>query len=234
MQIRRNSHCRNSRNADLEGEAAASRVFILGRTEERNANQSLSLGDPSLFGRALFVFAFLPAPLAQFFVFIKYKGGKKMNKTKLFKILSVTALLILALSVMLTGCKPTIDSEGIATIVVANDKGIETYEVPLGALDGATGAIAALDYLKAEGKLDYTATDGGFGAYLTEVGHLKEDGAKGIYIGVWTSVVKDADTSVYATVKTYNGITLTSAGVGISSMSLEDGCIIYIGEIIYN
>lgn len=155
-------------------------------------------------------------------------------KRSLKKLFTLMVLTILAVTVMLTACRPTVDTEGTATLVVANDSGIYTYEIPLGELDGATGAISALEYLKNKGELDYVATESVFGEYLTKVGPIEEDGEEGIYVGIWTSVEKDADTSEYATTKIYNGTTLTYSGVSISQMSLTDGCIIYIGEIVYN
>ena len=155
-------------------------------------------------------------------------------KRNLKKILSLAVLAVLALTVMLTSCQPTVDTEGTATLVVANDSGVYTFEIPLGELVEAKSAVAALDYLKGKGELDYTSAESTFGAYLTKVGHIVENGDAGIYVGIWTSVAKDADTSDYATTKIYNGTTLTASGVGISQMSLTDGCIIYIGEIIYN
>lgn len=156
-----------------------------------------------------------------------------MKKNLLTKTLYLAVITLLAVSLLLTGCKPTVDTEGTATFVIANDEGIEVFEVPLDALENATGALDALEYLKNQGKLDYTCQNGGYGAFLTEVGHVKEDGSKGIYIGLWTSVAADIDTSIHATTKQYNGVTLTSSGKGISSMSLTDGCIIYISEIVY-
>ena len=157
-----------------------------------------------------------------------------MKKSNFKKVLCLIAVLVIAVSLLLTACKPTVENEGVATVVVSGSKGTDVYEVPLGELENATGAISALDYLKAKGKLDYTSADSGFGAYLTKVGQVAEDPSKGIYVGIWTSVEKDFDTSDYATTKTYNGKTLTFSGVGISQMSLTDGCVIYIGEIIYN
>ena len=159
-----------------------------------------------------------------------------MKKTKLTRLLAlaVAVLIIMTVSLALVGCKAEVDDEGTATIVVENDEETLVFKVSLDKVKKSDGVLGALEYLKEKGKLDFTYVDSSFGAYLTKVGHVEEKAEEGIYIGIWTSVAKDADTSMYATTKEYKGKTLTSSGVGISSMSIKDGCIIDIGEIIYN
>ena len=153
-----------------------------------------------------------------------------MTKARFMRLTALLALLLLTAALLLTGCKPTIDPVGTATLVISANGITEEYSVPLSKLEEGKGALAALEYLKTEGKLDYKTDATG---YITEVGILKQNPSKNIYVGIWTSVEKDADVSGWIADKDYNGSTLAPAGKGLSSMSLEDGCIIYIGELIY-
>lgn len=144
-------------------------------------------------------------------------------------------LLICATLVALTACAGgKVDDAGHATVVVAVGDDVREYDVPLDKIDGEVGAIAILDYLKGEGKLDYTSADTGYGPYLTKVGHLAEDASAGVYVGIWTSVTADQDReSTYSTTVTYEGEELVSAAVGLGQLSVPDGAVIYFGELKY-
>ena len=87
--------------------------------------------------------------------------------------------------------------------------------------------ITLTEYLKNAGKLDKI---GGI-AYITEIGDFKE--GNGEYVYFFTSVEKDYDVSEYAQAVNYKGQTLTSSGVGVSQMSVEEDAVIYIGKIKY-
>ena len=63
---------------------------------------------------------------------------------------------------------------------------------------------------------------------------MEEKPEAGEFIYLYTSVAKDFDVSEYASTVEYQGKTLTSSGVGVSSMSVEDGAIIYITIIKYS
>lgn len=114
--------------------------------------------------------------------------------------------------------------KGFCTIVLEGDPAVE-YRVNLDKVTGSNGLLSALEYLKTEKGLTYSA-DAGF---LTEVGSVKQDADAGKYVYIWTSVEKDFDVSVYASTKTYGDATLTSSGIGAKDMTLTDGAIIYIG-----
>lgn len=146
----------------------------------------------------------------------------------------IALLLICATLVALTACGGKVDDSGHATVVVAVGEDVRAYDVPLDKINGEVGAIAILDYLKGEGKLDYTSMDSGYGPYLTKVGHLTEDAATNTYVGIWTSVTADQDReSEYATTVTYEGEELVSAAVGLGQLSVPDGAVIYFGELKY-
>lgn len=145
-------------------------------------------------------------------------------------------LLLLLLICLFGGCVASPEeSKGQCTVVIGADEGNETvYTVDLGKVTLTNGLLSVIEYLNKEEGLVYTATDSGYGAYLTQVGDVKEDASKGEYIYIWTSVESDHDVSVYATTKEYNGKTLISSGVGASQMKIEDNSVIYIGVISWN
>ena len=145
-----------------------------------------------------------------------------MKKTALF-ILSIALLL----SFLLTSCIEKTYDDGQMTLVIAGD-GETAYDVPLASLDNdKAGLVAVLDYLKEKEGVDYTMN----GTMLESVGTLENNYTDGIYIYVYTSVKKDEDVSVYKQTVEYGDTTLTSSGVGVLEMTIEDGCIIYIGSV---
>ena len=116
--------------------------------------------------------------------------------------------------------------KGFCTIVIEGDPATE-YRVNLDKVTGMNGLLAVLEYLKTEKSLTYVAESG----FLTEVGDIKQDTSAGVYIYLYTSVVKDQDVSEYKTEQAYGDMTLVSAGVGAKDMTIENGAVIYIGTI---
>ena len=156
-----------------------------------------------------------------------------MLKLKSSRLLALVIALAITL-ISLTACGGTDNSgkTGSIRFVIFDESAVE-YTVDLSLLGEGDGVIPALDYLKENRGVDYTVTDGGYGAYLTSLGTLRESAAEGKYLYVYTSVESDFDVSAYAMTVEYDGVTLTSSGVGISEMSLTDGAIIYITYITY-
>lgn len=107
------------------------------------------------------------------------------------------------------------------------------YSVDFSNIEITEGVYSVIKYLGTQGKLTYKADDTGYGAFLTEVGELKQDAQTGTYIYLYTSVEADADVSEWASTKEWNGNTLTSSGVGLTDMTVENGAIIYIGTVNY-
>ena len=147
-------------------------------------------------------------------------------KTKLNKILAF--MLSVCIMLLLVSCDKKQDAEGKMTLVLAGEQPL-VYEVELDGLEIKNGLISVLDYLKSENKLDYAETAG----YLDKVGPLENNAAEGKYIYIYTSVMADMDVSQYAMAVEYEGKILTSTGVGAKDMHIEDGCVIYIGYIIW-
>ncbi len=62
---------------------------------------------------------------------------------------------------------------------------------------------------------------GQFGMFLTEIGNLNAESNS--YICVLTTDTDYQDITEYAVTKTYNGVNLVSATLGVSSLPLKDG-----------
>lgn len=141
---------------------------------------------------------------------------------------------------------------GSMTVVVCDNtvSGAEEkkYTVDLSAYTAADPVERVLNDLTETAGLYYEGYRGAYGLYFTAVGYtytpdgsdypttayqIKEDKSAGKYVYVYTSVAKDADTSIYALSVTYGDMTLKSAAVGVSSMHLEDGAVVYIGASVY-
>ncbi len=137
--------------------------------------------------------------------------------------------------IMMTGlaaCDNTESDAGFMTLVLAGDE-TTVFEVELDKVEIKNGLVSVLDYLKSEEVLEYEIS----GTYLNKVGEIENNAAnaaEGKYLYVYTSVTADMDVSQYAETVDYEGQTLTSSGVGANEMHIEDGCVIYIGYIVWN
>lgn len=143
----------------------------------------------------------------------------------------ILALAILALG--LCACRAESDDAGVVTVVVAADSNVDVFEVNISDVEITEGALSVLKYLKGKGELDFEATESTYGAYLTKVGDVVANDEEFVYVAIYTSVDSDKDVSAYATTVEYEGITLTSSGLGISSMSVKDGAVLYFCEGTY-
>lgn len=153
---------------------------------------------------------------------------KQFRFTKLTAIF--LALLLAASSVALAACGKKSDAKGSFTLVLGTEPETELSV----SLDGITierGLFSILAKLKEEGKITYTTSADG--TMLTSVGGVAENPTDGVYLWIWTSVEKDADTSAFGATnkKTYRGNELNSAGVGAAEMTFVDGAVVYIGTV---
>lgn len=156
-----------------------------------------------------------------------------MTTSTTFKkaIASVAALIILlCLLAAFAACidpeQPDGDvfADGASMTLVIAEEPTRTIEVDLSGLDKN---ISLLDVFDKE-KIDYVAESG----MLYKVGSLAPTAPdESIYL--YTSVTADFDVSQYATTIDFDGKTLTNSGVGAADMTVEDGCIIYVGTIVY-
>lgn len=169
-----------------------------------------------------------------------------MKKTKILRVLAILMALCLV-SLLFVGCEKTNNSgadpgtttnaeassqknvKGYCKIVLGDTNKTE-YEINLDLVKTDKGLLSVLDYLKETKGLTYACDASGF---LTEVGDVKQDTAAGVYVYLFTSVIKDQDVSQYATTVKYNDLTLVSTGVGTKDMTIEKDAIIYIGTIVW-
>ena len=93
--------------------------------------------------------------------------------------------------------------------------------------------------LSEEGKIYYDGSESSYGFYFTSVGYVedgerieiaKDDAAAHTFVAFYTSVEKDFGGM---TPIQYGGKTLETSAVGASSMSMEDGAVIFVTESTY-
>lgn len=161
-----------------------------------------------------------------------------MKKT--FKAAAVVLVLLIALAALFACVqKGEVSGDSMTLVLTDGADYTQVFEVDLNAMsyNEETGLMNVLQSLRLQEKLDYQATDSGYGAYLTAVGKLSEDAAAGRYISVYTSVEKDKATfegaENYQFLSNEGIVICYPSGVGASAMSIEDGCVIVITYVTY-
>ena len=141
-------------------------------------------------------------------------------------ITALLAALIACTALAFTACgKPTdgVFSDGASmTLVLAT----EPESVLAVDLSGMDEDVCLLDILDAEG-IEYSES----GGFINSVEGVTL--GENEYIYLYTSVSADYDVSAWAATTEKNGVTLTSSGVGAGSMTVENGCTIFIGTVVY-
>ena len=145
-----------------------------------------------------------------------------MKKTLALLILISMALLSFA------SCAGKVAEEGNVTVVVESEDGkYEVYKTYLEEIENKTdGALAVIKHLseREENPLHLVYSDGSYGAYITEIGSIKEDPTSGKYVMIYTTT--ETDSYADAPTVTYGEALLFSSGVGINLLSVEAGTII--------
>lgn len=153
---------------------------------------------------------------------------KKIISALLLLTLLAVAALSLAACAPRAGGAETDDTTGKKMFLVIADGSsasdiVSVTTVPLDGMDGAN----LLDVLDAA-QIGYTES----GGFINSVDGITLGANEFIYL--YTSVEKDKDVTQYAlTVDWWMGTTLTSSGVGASQMTIEDGCTVLIGKIVW-
>jgi hypothetical protein len=146
-----------------------------------------------------------------------------MKKTR------ILALIVAVMMLVLSSCSlfGSVADEGGVTVVVENGDSYEVYTISLENVEnkseGAWGVLEAMAN-REKNALHLVKEDGGYGAFITEIGGIKQDASAGAYIMVYTSV--DTDSYEGSPTKDYNGTTLYQSGVGASDMTITDGTVI--------
>ena len=149
---------------------------------------------------------------------------RKVTKIILAIILAVATCFCMA-------CTPN-PFEGKYTIVINANGNDSVYAIDSEA-QGVYTLADALLYLRDNEGVVYEYSDSTYGVYISRLGDICPVGYSQ-WVSVYTSVESDKDVSEHAESIQYEGHTLYSSGFGVSSMSLEEGCIIYFTLGIYN
>lgn len=152
---------------------------------------------------------------------------KKLKK--IFLIIAVFAVTIFSFTACVDD-EPSVN--GTMTLVVGTETPI-VYTVDLDDVKVTEGVLSIIKYLNETKDLVYVAETSTYGAYLTKVGVLEQNLVTSTYLYVYTSVEKDFDVSAYAVSIGYDGKVLMSSGLGVSEMTIESDCVIYIRTITF-
>lgn len=143
----------------------------------------------------------------------------------------LAVLLVLTLLASMVSCNlifGDVADEGNVTVVVeGSDGSFEVYKTYLENVEnkdeGAKGVIENLRD-RENNPLYLKMVNSTYGAYVSEIGSIKENSAEKMYVIVYTSVAADSYEGA-ATVE-YDGTTLYQAGLGLSGMKVESGTVI--------
>ena len=147
------------------------------------------------------------------------------------RILSLIIVVVLLASAMVS-CEllsifGSVAEEGDVTVVVeAVDGGYEVYKTYLENVEnkdeGAKGVVEHLH--NGEDKLHLVMEESTYGAFVTEIGSIKQDAVAGAYVMVYTSVKSDSYEGAPSV--NYEETVLYQSGVGLSGMKVEPGTVI--------
>ena len=148
----------------------------------------------------------------------------------------ILALLVICSLFSMSACSDNNDTttttvKPATMTLVVGTKSPTIYIVELDGLETDKGIMPILEHLKQTKGLRYASNYGTYGSYLTKVGDLEQNDELKSYIYLFTSVEKDRDVTEYSRTVKFEGKQLFSAGVGASELTIEDGCIIYIGTV---
>lgn len=144
------------------------------------------------------------------------------------RILAILLLICVALLAFVS-CG-AVGESGDVTVVVENRDGSYTvYKTYLENVENkSNGALGVIENLMAreENPLVAEVVNSTYGAYVNSIGDLAPDVTKNEYVSIYTSI--EADFSTYEGTNTleYEGTTLKTAGVGLSSMTVTAGTVI--------
>ncbi len=138
-------------------------------------------------------------------------------------------MVALTAAVTLFACAPQVADSGTVTVVVESKDGSQrVYVLELGDLENKKeGAVGVFEALRdSEDQLEYDLSSGPYGKYINSVGSLTPDTLKGEYIAVYTSCERDFDVSEWVKTIDFKGTELSTAGVGISQLTIEHGTVL--------
>ena len=144
------------------------------------------------------------------------------------KFLAVILLVCVAI-LTFASCGFVGESGDVTVVIESRDGEYTVYKTYLENIENKSeGAVGVLEDLSARENdpLSLDMVDSTYGAYINSIGGLTPDTAKGEFISVYTSCEADFGTWEGVGVIEYEGTTLKSSGLGISSMTVTKGVII--------
>ena len=194
-------------------------IAFLGQTEDEPSTWDFCVLYASccLFGRAFLLWVCLNL----------IKKGQKMKKI-------ISLMLSLVVAFTLASCEYAgvlggdVANQGDVTVIVESSDG--TYEVYKTYLENVEnkndGGLGILENLEAreENPLNLKLENGAYGAFIEEIGSIKQNELNGEYIMFYTSL--ESDSYLGAPSVEYEGVTLYQSGVGINSITVEPGSVI--------
>ena len=165
---------------------------------------------------------FFRAPFPEKAFFFISSGARKKETVMKKIIIALLAALIVCTALAFTACDGIFPEGSSMTLVLATEpESVITVDI-----SGMDEDICLTDVLDAE-DIGYEMS----GTFVNAVDGITL--GSGEYLYFYTSVAADYDVSAWATTVEKNGVTLTNSGVGAGEMTIEDGCTIYIGKIVY-
>lgn len=123
---------------------------------------------------------------------------------------------------------PPADTAGTFRVVLMPKEGeAQEYTIDISLLESQLNGEAAIMQLVGNHGVSVSWEESNYGKYLNNIGCVQPTEANE-YVRLFTSVEKDKGVDAYATTIEYDGVSLTSSGVGISQMTVEKDCIILI------
>lgn len=152
------------------------------------------------------------------------------------KFMSLVLALLVACSLFsLTACNGNKDNQTttapqkpMMTLVVGS-KSPFIYEIGLENIETDKGLMPVFEYLNKEKGLKYECTQVGGNTTFTKIGELVQ--RDNTYIYFFSTVEKDRDTTENSRFVKFEGKIIYSTALDVSKMTIEPGCIIYIGTL---
>lgn len=154
-----------------------------------------------------------------------------MNKKRILAVM-LTLVLVLSLVFAMAACTkenpaPAPSAGTFKVVLMPKEGDAQEYTVDIALLEGQLNGEAAIMQLVGNHGVQVTWVDSTYGKYFSAIGCVQPTESNE-YVRLFTSVEKDKGVDAYATTIEYDGVSLTSSGVGISLMTVEKDCIILI------
>ena len=122
---------------------------------------------------------------------------------------------------------PTLDVNQMAVIIKNGDKDYTSITVTLGRNGVEAKTVEdVLAYLKEQGTISLDWHDGPYGKSIDKLNKI-QPASQSEWVHVFTSNAAEQDVSAWATTYTVGEVKLTTSIVGVSELSVFNGCIIY-------